>query len=55
MDRYGGIFHPKMEERGSSVTMVPFCHTTWHMPEDSNLVFNFCLDAFNILHFIKTV
>jgi hypothetical protein len=46
-DRNGGIFHPKMEERGSSGTKVPVCHTAWHTPDDNNMVFNFCLDLFH--------
>lgn len=47
MDRNSGTFHPKMEERGSS-------GTAWHTPDDNNIVFNFCLDSFIILHFTKT-
>ena len=54
-DRNGGIFPtPRWEERGSSGIKVPVCHIAWHTPDDNNMVFNFCLDEFIILHFTKT-
>jgi hypothetical protein len=43
-----------MEEKGSSGTKIPVFHIAWHTPNENNMVLNFCLDSFIILHFTKT-